>query len=101
VTGSSFFSASWIIRSWSFTDIALGLPLDPMKSPTPSVSLIVNQTFSGCAFLVQLQLDEHVAGVELAVALLADALLVGADALGRDEDPADVGLEALDLDLPI
>src|SRR5437867_7125387 len=26
-------------------DIGVGLPLEPMKSPTPSVSLIMNQTF--------------------------------------------------------
>ena len=45
--------------------------------------------FGDHAVLVEFELDEDVAGIELAVALLAHAALHGADALGGDEDPAD------------
>ena len=57
--------ASWP-GPWGSSGV--GLPLEPMKSPTPSVSLIMNQTLSGMrAVLVQFQLDEDIAGIELAV----------------------------------
>jgi hypothetical protein len=39
--------AASISLASSFAVIGEGLPLEPMKSPTPSVSLIMNQTFSG------------------------------------------------------
>ena len=48
---------------------------------------------------VELELDEDVTRGELSVGLLAHAALHGADALGGDEDPADVLLQAFDLDL--
>ena len=82
--------------------MGVGLPLEPMKSPTPSVSLIMNQTLSGIrAVLVQFQLDEDVAGIELAVGFAANAAFLGAHALGGHEDAPDTVLEGFDLDLAL
>jgi hypothetical protein len=54
--------------------------------------------FRNHSVLVEFQLDEDIAGIELAVGIAADAVLHGADALGGNENAAD-RLEALDLDL--
>ena len=51
------------------------------------------------AVLIEVELDEDVAGIELAVGLLPHAALHRADALGGDEDPSHDVLGAFDLDL--
>src|SRR5436190_1807918 len=51
------------------------------------------------AVLVELQLDEDVTGIELAVALAAHAALHRTNALAGDEDAPDVLFESFDLDL--
>jgi hypothetical protein len=69
-----------------------------MKSPTPSVSLISEPDLLGIVPFLSSQLDEDVAGVELAVASRRLPPF-DADALGGDEDRPTRVLEALDLDL--
>ena len=49
--------------------------------------------------LVQFELDEDIAGIELSLGVAAFAVLHLADPLGGDQNPADDGFQSFDLDL--
>ena len=88
------------ILSTSGRRIGVGLPAEPMKSPTPVVPLIRNQASRRWGRRRRLHLDEDVAGVQLA---FEDLLLAGADGLSAPSAPGSgrSARQALDLDLAL